>query len=112
MSNIEKTEWLKQMTAQQFDHIFGPPTVFEPDGRYLDLNGALYGGVINKPEDAIDYANVLIHLNPGLSLIPKRALQAEEKDGAWHISAEAPGHHTMEVLQFSRYDARLLSGKL
>lgn len=113
LSEDEKVEWHKKMSTKDFDRIFGPPTVFEPDGRYLDFNRALYGGVVNKPEDAIAYAQLLMRTKPGSALIPKGALHAEERDGAWHISATVPGqNHPTEVLSFARFDGKLLTGDL
>jgi hypothetical protein len=85
--------------------------VFEPDGRYFDLNRALYGGVINKPEDAVAFAYALMKSKPGDARIPEEALQANEQDGAWHVSAQIPGQAKLiEVLSFSRYDGKVLSG--
>jgi hypothetical protein len=111
LSDDQKKYWHQKFSPEEFDRIFGPPTVFEPDGRYLDLNRALYGGVINKPEDAVAFAYALMKSNPGVALIPERALQATERDGAWHVSAQIPGQAKLiEVLSFSRYDGKVLSG--
>jgi len=99
------------MGGKDFDRIFGPQTVFEPDGRYLD--SALYGGVVNKPDDAVAYADVLMQRSPRLAMIPKGALSAQDEANVWHISATVPGHATpVEVLTFSRYDGKVLSGQL
>jgi hypothetical protein len=111
LSDDQKKYWHERFSTEEFDRIFGPPTVFEPDGRYLDLNRALYGGVINRPEDAVAFAHALMKSNPGLALIPQEALQATQQDGVWHVSAQIPGQaNLIEVLTFSRYDGKVLSG--
>ena len=42
LTDDQKNYWREKFSPEEFDRIFGPPTVFEPDGRYLDLNRALY----------------------------------------------------------------------
>ena len=79
----------------------------------MDLNGVLYGGVVNKPEDAVSFAYALMRSKPGLAPIPKEALLATEQHKIWHISARVPGQSKpSEIMTFARYDGRLLSGDL
>ena len=112
LTDDQKKYWHEKFSPEEFDRIFGPPTVFEPDGRYLDLNRALYGGVINKPEDAAAFAHALTKSDPGVALIPEKALQATEQYGVWHVSAQISGQaKSIEVLAFSRYDGKVLSGR-
>ncbi len=110
-----KDYWSKYMSDADYDRVFGPQTEFEPDGIH-ELYFAAYGGLINKPQDAVDYASVLMQTKPALTLIPKADLRAEEvdtaKDKVWHISQYRPDGTDVEVLSFSRKTGRLLSGDL
>jgi hypothetical protein len=107
--------WSKYMTPEDYERVFGPPTRFEPEG-ILDIYFAAYGGLINKPADAVDYAYELMQTKPGLAIIHKADLRAEEvdtaKDKVWHVIRHYPDGTDVEVLSFSRKTGKLLSGDL
>jgi hypothetical protein len=109
------TYWSKFMTRVEFERVFGPATRLEPGG-IPDIVYALYGGLINKPTDAIDYASVLMQTKPELAKIPKTSLEAKEIDTAddkiWHVTRLNPKSGDSEILSFSRKTGRLLSGDL
>ena len=69
---------------------------------------ALYGGLVNKPTDAVIYAHALMSTNPELVSVPEAALQPEERDTVWHITEAGRG----EIMTFSRINGKLLSGNL
>jgi hypothetical protein len=110
-----KDYWSKYMSDTDYDRVFGPQTQFEPQG-ILDFYFAAYGGLINKPADAIDYAYELMQTKPGLAIIHKADLKAEEvdtaKDKVWHVIRHYPDGTDVEVLTFSRKTGKLLSGDL
>lgn len=115
-TEAEKKEWSRTMTPAQYAAIFGPRTRFEPGGSSFKINmamyKALYGGLINKPDDAVAYAHVLMQSSPGLAQVPARDLRAEEQEGVWHVTQIAPDHKQVEVMRFSRENGRVLSGDL
>ena len=74
------------------------------------MNVALNGGLINKPEDAVAYAHVLIEANDRFKQIPATAMKAEERKGVWHITVSGPANR--EIMTFSRETGKLLSGDL
>jgi hypothetical protein len=111
--------WHKIMNKQEFERIFGPQKVFEPDPVSLrnarELYKIAYGGFINTPSAAVDYAHVLMETaDPRLGQIPKTGLKAEERDEVWHVTVtNAPGFAPgSEILSISRDTGQLLSGKL
>jgi hypothetical protein len=77
---------------------------------------AAYGGLINRPADAIDYAYELMQTKSGLAMVHKADLRAEEvdtaKDKVWHVIRHYPDGIDVEVLSFSRKTGKLLSGDL
>ncbi len=107
--------WSKYMIPEEYERVFGPATRFEREG-ILDIYFAAYGGLINKPSDAVDYAYELMQTKPGLAIIPKADLRAEEVDTAkgkiWHVIQRYPDGTDVDVLSFSRKTGKLLSGDL
>ena len=55
LMETEKAYWSGFMTKADYERVFGPRTLFEPDG-IMDIIYAAYGGLINKPADAVAYA--------------------------------------------------------
>ena len=112
LTDEQKIYWSKFMTKAQYDATFGPAVRFEPEG-IRDIVLAAYGGVINKPADAVAYAHLLMLTKPSLASIPASDLQASEVKKVWHVNARMPGHaDPVEVLSFSRRNGKLLSGDL
>ena len=112
----KQKSYLQQfMTEDEYKRAPGPQTQFEPEGVH-EIIYALYGGLINKPQDAVDYATVLMQTKPALAAIPKTDLHAEEvdtaKDKVWHVIRRYPDGIDVEVLSFSRKTGKLLSGDL
>ncbi len=112
----KQKSYLRQlMTDDQYKRMSEPPTQFEPNGIH-ELYFAAYGGLINKPVHAVDYAYELMQTKPELAAIPKADLRAEEvdtaKDKIWHVSRRRPDGTDVEVLSFSRKTGKLLSGDL
>ncbi len=64
LSEEQKAYWKKFMTPDQYASVFGPLRHFERNG-IRDIIFAAYGGLINKPQDAVDYATVLMQTKPG-----------------------------------------------
>ncbi len=77
---------------------------------------ALYGGLVNKPADAVDYAYVLMQTKPALAGIKKTDLKATEidteRDNVWHVTQHHAEGADTEILSFSRKTGKLLSGDL
>jgi hypothetical protein len=112
LTETEKAYWSGFMTKADYERVFGPRTLFEPEG-IMDIIYAAYGGLINKPADAVEYAHVLMQTNPALATIPVNALQEKEDANVWHVAARMPGQSdSVEVLSFSRRTGKLLSGAL
>jgi hypothetical protein len=112
LTKNQKNYWSSFMTKADYARIFGPATQFEPNG-ITDFIYAAYGGLINKPADAIEYARVLMQIKPTLATIPESALQAKEDNRVWHVTTRIPGQSgSIELLSFSRMTGKLLSGNL
>jgi hypothetical protein len=112
LTEEKKSFWSKSMSKIEYERIFGPPTRFEPNG-ILDIYYALYGGLVNNPADAVEYAHVLMQTKPALATIPTDALQAKEDNTVWHVTARMPGRPgSVEILSFSRNNGKLMSGDL
>ena len=112
LTEQEKSHWGKFMAKPDYDRVFGPSTEFSPSG-IEDIVFALYGGLINKPADAVEYAHVLLQTKPSLATIPAGALEARQENKVWHVMARKPGHADgAEVLSFSRRNGKVLSGEL
>ncbi len=111
ITDAEAAQWHKIMTPEQFAGVFGPPTHFEANG-ILDIYFALYGGLVNKPTDAIEYALVLMQTKPALAHILNTDLSAMERDKVWHITLKTAGATGKDLLSFSRSDGKVLSGDL
>jgi len=111
----KKTYWLQYMNEEDYQRVFGPPTRFEPDGVH-DIYLVAYGGLINKPADAVDYAYVLMQTKPSLAAIKKTDLKATEidtdRDKVWHVTQHHAAGADTEILSFSRNNGKLLSGDL
>ena len=109
-----RRETLKYMSRADYARITGPRRRFEPGGSdfkvFMDMSKVLYGGLVNKPDDAVAYAHILMQTKPGLAAIPAGTLKAEERAKVWHITKrDAP---TAEIMSFSREDGKVLSGDL
>ena len=116
-SDDEKKKWAETFNPAEYDRIFGPRTRFEPGGETFAanmlMNLALYGGLINQPENAMAYAHALMRGTPRLSQIPTRALRAIERSHVWHIVAIMPGvSEPTEIMTVSRETGKVLSGDL
>jgi hypothetical protein len=111
----KKAYWLQYMSEEDYQRVFGAPTHFEPDG-VPDIYFALYGGLINKPADAVDYAYVLMQTKPAFAAIKKIDLKATEidteRDKVWHVTQHRADGADTELLSFSRKTGKLLSGDL
>ncbi len=111
----QKSYWSKLMAPEQYASVFGPPRHFEQNG-IRDIYFVAYGGLINKPADAVDYAYELMQTKPGLAMVHKADLKAEEvdtaKDKVWHVIQHYPDGTDVEVLSFSRKTGKLLSGDI
>lgn len=114
---IPNEEEKKTLSPADYDRIFGPRTRFEPGGeafaRHMLMNKALYGGLINKPADAIAYAHALMQTTPRWAKIPASALQAVEQARIWHVTTISKGAAApTEIMSFSRETGKVLSGDL
>lgn len=95
----EKRHSSEIMTREQYEWVFGPPAHFEPQG-ILDMWFAAYGGLVNKPSDALDYARVLMRAMPTRADMAPGDLEATERDRVWHITRSR--HPDADLLTFSR----------
>ena len=102
-------DWSMYMTPEQYQRVFGPPTIFEPDG-ILDIWFAVYGGMVNTPAAAADYAAVVMRTRPAFATIVSSDLKASERDKVWHITY-ARGN-AGDLLTISRRTGEVLSGDL
>ena len=104
-------EWRRRLSPADYARVLGPPTRFEPDG-IPDMVKALYGGILNKPEDATAYALVLLHTGPMGAAITARDLFAVAEGKVWSVRGHRAGQAHMEVLRLSRETGKLIAGDL
>jgi hypothetical protein len=75
-----------------------------------------YGGLINKPADAVDYAYVLMQTKPAFAAVKKTDLKATEidteRDKIWYVTLHHADGADNEIMSFSRKTGKLLSGDL
>ena len=109
LSEAEQQTLLQVVTPDQLAHVLGPPT-FEPR-EIAEIYRVLYGGVVNRPAEAVAYAHVLLSTDP-THMVPAAELRAEERDMVWHVVRHRDGQRDREVLTFSRATGKLLSGDL
>ena len=107
LSEAEKRTLLQVVTPDQLERVLGPP-IFVP-GEIAEIYPVLYGGMINRPADAVAYAHVLLGTDPAHAA-PEAELRAEERDTVWHVSRHRDGQPDKEVLTFSRATGNVLSG--
>lgn len=95
--------------AEQIAWLQGPRDEWEPGGpgfiQYMTASLALYGGLINRPVEAVAYARVLMQAQPALAALADKPISAEERDTVWHVTAPGRG----EVMTFSRRTGKLLT---
>lgn len=97
--------WRRAMTRRAYRRIIAGPSNWKRDGVDAVFRD-IYGGVVNKPADAVAYARVLLAGTPRGSVLAQGLLTAVERDKVWHI-ARAPD--ATDLLNFSRTTGKLLS---
>lgn len=118
LSPAEEQRAKIELSSADFDRLYGPPRAFEPGGYFFAVNKqmvmALYGGFINSPSAALDYAEVLLHSSKAVYAPPRKTLRAEQHDDIWHIKVtQFPGFApNSEIMTFSRNNGKLMSGGL
>lgn len=105
LSKIDEDAWRRTFTKEQYHRIIAGPSDWTRDG-VDEIFRALYGGVVNKPADAVAYAKVLLKGSPRGTVLARGLLTAVERDKVWHI-ARVPDR--TDILTFSRTDGKLLS---
>ena len=105
LTKAQEAEWRRTMTQEQYDAIVAESFDWARDG-VRDVILAAYGGVVNKPADAVAYAKVLLKASPRGAVLAQRLLTAVERDKIWHI-ARAPD--PADIMSFSRENGQLLS---
>ena len=95
-------------SPEQIAWLQAPRSQWEPGGaefvKHMEMNLALYGGLINPPADAVAFARVLMRGQPALAVRADGPLTAEERDTVWHVTASGG-----EVMTFSRHSGKLLT---
>lgn len=109
LTREEQVYWSHFMTPRQYAGVFGPATDFEPTG-IMDIWFALYGGLVNTPSAAVDYAVVLMRTRPAWVNVSPGDLRATERDKVWHVTG--PRFGPGDLLTISRSTGALLSGAL
>lgn len=105
LTKAEEAEWRRTMTPKQYDAIAAESFDWDRDG-VRDVILAAYGGIVNKPADAVAYAKVLLKGSPRGAVLAQGLLTAVERDKVWHI-ARAPD--PADIMSFSRENGQLLS---
>lgn len=101
------------LPAGVLEAFLAPPVHFHPDPVNLDLYKAAYGGLINTPEDAIDFAFTLAQGDAAAASFTKSSYEASEISGTWSITCrDRYSPDPINLCSFSRRTGKVTAGVL
>lgn len=106
LTEEKKRYWHQIMSDDDFDRVFGPRTQFNPGGEELAqalfFHTATYGGLINKPGHALDYAKAVAKDANQRPDLAQALLRAKLGGDCWSIEDTRRRKTVMTIMRKDR----------